>query len=76
MNASFKYKAALYSTRPGLHKKAFAYCAHEHESRELANKCAEQLERANLDRRRWWRVAEIVYVIRPVRNISRGGYRP
>jgi len=65
------FKAALYSTRAGVHKKAFAHCAHEHQSRELADKCAQQLERANGDKRRWWRVEQIV--LRPVRITTHGG---
>lgn len=60
------WKAALYSTKAGLYKKAFAYCAHKHESSTLARNCARRLNKANADRRKIWRLAEII--LRPVRQ--------
>lgn len=59
------WKAALYSTKAGVHKKVFAWCAHRHQSTILANNCARRLNKVNHDKRRWWQVAEIV--LRPWR---------
>lgn len=63
------FKAALYSTKAGYHKKAFAYCAHEHDSYVLASVCASRLQKTNANNRRWWKVIEVV--LRPVERAQR-----
>lgn len=54
------FQAALYSTKAGYFKQIFAFCSHKHQSWTLANNCARRLNKANTNKRRIWRVAEIV----------------
>lgn len=63
------FQAALYSTKAGYNKQIFAFCSHQHQSWTLAHNCARRLNKENSNKRRIWRVAEIV--LRPATSRQR-----